>query len=338
MTAFLTALARRLGFLVLVIAGVTVVTFAISHLIPGDPARLIAGPRASPALIAHMRADLGLDRPVWEQYGTYISQLARGDLGTSILTGRPVAGELAARIPATLELMFAAFVLTLAIGIPLGVAAALYKDGPLDHLLRGVSAGTVSVPAFWFALILLLAFYGWLGWAPGSGRFGDGAPPLGITGFYLLDALLTGDVRAFATALSHLALPALTLAVVNVGAVVRIIRASMIEALGEDYIRTARAAGLSERKVVFGYALRNALIPFVTVLGMAVAEMLYGAVVVETVFGWPGTGAYVVNAVFNLDFPVIMGFTVVASAFYVTVNLLVDIAYTLIDPRMRSAL
>lgn len=329
-------LARRVVFLIAVVIGVTMITFALSRVAPGDPARMIAGPRASTELVESIREDLGLDRPLPEQYLRYAGELLEGDLGLSIQTGRPVAAELVRRIPATLELMLCTLIVTLCLGIPLGAVAAAYKDRWPDQIIRGASALAISTPAFWLALLLLFLFYQNLDWAPAGGRI-DGAPPSSVTGFYLIDALLAGDLPALADALHHLALPVLTLSLISAGSVVRIIRASMLDVLSEDYIRTARANGFSERRVIGDHALRNALIPFVTVLGMGIAEMLYGAVIVETIFSWPGTGAYVANAIFNLDFPVIMGFTLIASIFYVLVNLSVDLIYARLDPQMREA-
>jgi len=329
-------LARRFFALILVVFAVSLVTFAISHLAPGDPARLIAGPRASPAQLAEIRDELGLDRSIAYQYGVYVSHSLRGDLGKSIVTGRPVLGEIALRVPATLELMLSALLVSLAIGIPLGVAAALMQNRILDHAIRGFSAMSVSIPAFWLAPLLILLFYGVLGMFPASGRL-DLEPPATITGFLLIDSLLAGDLQAFADAAAHLVLPVATLSLLDMGAIARLVRGQMIEVLAEDYVRTARASGLPERVVIIRHALRNSLIPLVTVLGMSLAQLLYGSVVIESLFGWPGTGSYVVNAIFALDFPVIMGFTVLVSTAYVVINLLVDIIYMMLDPRIQAA-
>lgn len=327
--------ARRLVFLLLVVFGVSLITFAISHLAPGDPARVIAGPRATAAQLAHVRHELGLDRPLPEQYLRYAGKVLHGDLGASTVTGQPILGELAARAPATLELMGLALIVAVAAGVPLGVWAALRKDGWADQLIRvGATAG-VSIPAFWLAPLLIILFYGVLHWLPGSGRL-DVDPPHAVTGFMLIDSLLAGDLAAFADAAAHLALPVLTLALLDMGAVARLVRSQMIEVLQEDYVRTARANGLPERTVILRYAVRNALIPLITVLGLSIAQMLYGSVIIESLFAWPGTGSYVVGAIFNLDLPVVMGFAIVASVAYVGVNLGVDILQMLLDPRIRE--
>lgn len=334
--SFFNVVWRRLVLLVFVVIGVTIVTFVISHMIPGDPARLMAGERASRELVENMRQQLGLDRPLYEQYLTYVADLARGDFGISIRTRRPVADDLVRFFPATIELAVTALVFAIAVGIPLGVISAVYKDRPIDHLTRTVSVAGISMPAFWLGLLLILVFYGKLGWLPGSGRIDPGLAPPTATGFLLIDCVIAGDVAALWSALKHLFLPALTLGFVHVGVVTRQIRSSMLEVMQEDYVRTARAGGLARRSIIFGHALRNALIPSVTMIGLAFGDLLYGAVLTETVFAWPGMGNYVVQSIDSLDFPAIMGFTVVASTAYVIINLLVDLTYMLLDPQIRS--
>lgn len=320
-----------------VLVGVTLITFAIARVVPGDPAHLIAGTRASPEIIAEIRQNLGLDQPLYQQYISYMSDLFQGDLGTSIVTNRPVLEELTSYFPATIELMLFALCIAIVVGITLGVLSAVYKDSILDHVVRVVAIAGISTPSFWLALVLLLFFYGYLGVLPGPGRI-DGMidAPTDITGLYLIDSLLIGNYEAFRSAFSHIILPALTLAIVSIGGFVRIIRSSMLDVLSEDYIRTARATGLSNRTIVFNHALRNALIPFITVLAVDIASLLFGSVIVETIYSWPGAGSYVLNAIFALDFPVIMGFTVIVSIVYVLVNLAVDIAYSIVDPQIRE--
>lgn len=330
----LTLIARRLAFLVLVVLGVSVITFIISNAVPGDPARLLAGPRATPEQITEMRVQLGLDRPLPERYVRHLGRVLQGDLGTSIVDNQPVGRALLKRIPATVELMLSALVLSLVIGIPLGVLAAVRKGGWVDHLVRGWSVLGISLPAFWLGLAFILVFYGGLGILPASGRL-TGAPPPHVTGFYTLDALLAADLRTFADAVRHLFLPALTIAFGEIGNTARLVRTSMIETLQEDYVLLARASGIPERQVVFRDALRNALIPFTTLMGLALASMLYGGVVIEAVFAWPGVGRYVVDAIFNLDFAVVMAFTIVVSIAYVLINLVVDIIYMALDPQVR---
>ncbi|MFN9764081.1 MAG: ABC transporter permease [Pseudomonadota bacterium] len=327
---------RRLAMLVLVIFGVSVICFVISRLIPGDPAQMMLGPRATPQAIAEMRSRLGLDQPVTTQYIQYMSDLLRGDFGVSIITRQPVLGELWSYIPATLELMLMAMVLSIVVGVPLGVLTALRRDTWVDNLGRGLAILGISAPTFWLGLMLMLLLYAELGWLPGSGRLDIGVtPPPHVTGLYLIDAAIAGDGLAWRSAFNHLLLPAITLALASVGTVVRLVRGSMIEVLSEDYIRTARAYGLAPWRIHFVYALKNALIPFVTVLGLELASLLFGSVVVESVFAWPGVGNHVLGAILNLDFPVIMGFTVLASVVYVLATLLVDLAYLMLDPRIQ---
>ncbi|ARU92712.1 ABC transporter permease [Tatumella citrea] len=333
--SFWSLIRQRSWGLLLVVTGVCMITFIISHLIPGDPARLLAGDRASDEIVQHIREQLGLNLPLWEQFLRYMEQLLHGDLGTSIRTGRPVLEDLKTYFPATLELACCALLIALLAGIPLGVLSAVYKNRWLDHLVRLLALTGISTPAFWLGLGVIVLFYGKLNLLPGGGRLDDWLdPPQRVTGFYLIDSLLSGDMDVFVNALQHLILPATTLAFVHLGIVARQIRSAMLEQLSEDYIRTARASGLSRFTVVVRYALPNALIPSVTVLGLALGDLLYGAVLTETVFAWPGMGAYVVSSIQALDFPAVMGFAIVVSFAYVLVNLLVDLLYLWIDPRM----
>lgn len=333
--SFWSLIRQRTWGLLLVVAGVCVITFIISHLIPGDPARLLAGDRASDEIVQHIRQQLGLDLPLWQQFIRYVEQLLRGDLGMSIRTGRPVLEDLKTFFPATLELAFCALLIALIVGIPLGVLSAVYKNRWLDHLVRLLALTGISTPAFWLGLGVIVLFYGKLNLLPGGGRLDDWIdPPAHITGFYLIDSLLSGDMQAFSNAVTHLILPATTLAFVHLGIVARQIRSAMLEQLSEDYVRTALASGLTRFTIVVRYALPNALIPSITVLGLALGDLLYGAVLTETVFAWPGMGAYVVSSIQALDFPAVMGFAIVVSFAYVLVNLLVDLLYLLIDPRM----
>ena len=313
---------QRCWGLILVVAGVCVITFIISHLIPGDPARLLAGDRASDEIVRHIRQQLGLDLPLWQQFARYVDALLHGDLGTSIRTGRPVLKDLKTFFPATLELAFCALLIALLVGIPLGVLSAVYRNRWTDHLVRLMALTGISTPAFWLGLGVIVLFYGKLDWLPGSGRLDDWFdPPTRVSGFYLLDSLLEGNIEVFFNAL-------------HLGIVARQIRSAMLEQLNEDYIRTALASGLPKFTIVVRYALPNALIPSITVLGLALGDLLYGAVLTETVFAWPGMGAYVVSSIQALDFPAVMGFAIVVSFAYVLVNLVVDLLYLWIDPRM----
>lgn len=275
------------------------------------------------------------DLPLWQQFARYVDALLHGDLGTSIRTGRPVLEDLKTFFPATLELAFCALLIALLVGIPLGVLSAVYRNRWTDHLVRLMALTGISTPAFWLGLGVIVLFYGKLDWLPGSGRLDDWFdPPTRVSGFYLLDSLLEGNIEVFFNALQHLILPAATLAFVHLGIVARQIRSAMLEQLNEDYIRTALASGLPKFTIVVRYALPNALIPSITVLGLALGDLLYGAVLTETVFAWPGMGAYVVSSIQALDFPAVMGFAIVVSFAYVLVNLVVDLLYLWIDPRM----
>ncbi len=268
-------ISNRLAMLVLVMLGVSVITFVISRVIPGDPAVLLAGPRATPERIAELQAQLGLDAPLVEQYHRYLGGMLQGDFGQSIMTRRPVAEELFGYLPATLELMLTALMLSLAIGVPLGVATALARDRSVDIIGRGIAITGISTPAFWLGLLLILLFYGVLGLLPGSGRLDVGIPPPPrVTGLYTIDGIIAGEWLAVRSAINHLLLPAITLAIASIGLVVRMIRASMIEVLAEDHIRTVRAYGIKRRRIVLRYALPNALMPFVTVMGLELASLL----------------------------------------------------------------
>lgn len=327
---------RRLTALIPVLFGVTLCVFLISHAIPGDPAAMIAGQRASQETIENIRKTHGLDRPLYEQYIRYINDLLHGDLGTSIRNQRPVTQDLRAFFPATLELALAAMLLCLVVGLPLGILAAVKRNKLADHLTRVFSVIGVSTPVFWLGLMLLLLFYRTLDLLPGSGRIGIYfSPPPAVTGLYSIDAALAGDTALLADVLAHLVLPAFCLSYVYLAIVTRIVRSSMINSLGQDYIVTARANGLSEWRVIGKHALKNSLIPTITIVGLSVGELLGGAILTETIFSWPGMGKYVVDSVSYLDFPAIMGFTLVVSLAYVLINLCVDVLYAFANPQIR---
>lgn len=327
---------RRLLAIIPVLFGVTLCVFLLSHAIPGDPATMIAGQKASQETIDNIRRIHGLDRPLHEQYVRYMSDLFRGDLGMSIRNQRPVAEDLKTYFPATLELALAAMFLCLAVGIPLGILAAVKRNKLADHLTRIFSVVGVSTPVFWLGLMLLLVFYRNLDLLPGSGRLDVYfSPPTTITGMYTLDALLAGNWPVLGDAFAHIILPAFCLSYVYLAIITRIVRSSMINSLEQDYVVTARANGLSERAVIGRHALKNSLIPTITIVGLSIGELLGGAILTETVFGWPGMGKYVVDSVNSLDFPAIMGFTLVVSLVYVFINLCVDILYAVVNPQIR---
>ena len=328
---------RRLGWTVIVVFGVTLITFLISRVIPGDPALLLAGPRASPELLEQIREQLGLNQALPAQYMAYLANLSSGDFGLSIQTGQPALSEVLRYMPATIELMLLALLISGTVGVFLGVMTAVYKDTLFDNVVRGLASIGISTPSFWLGLILIVVFYSWLNLLPGAGRL-DGAlaPPPAITHFFTVDALLAKDWLALKSAINHIILPAITLSLISIGAILRLVRSSMIDVLAEDYIRTARAHGIRRHVIIFNHGLRNALIPFVTVLGLELATLLFGSVVVESVFAWPGIGSYVLSAILSLDFPVIMCFTFLTSIVYVLANLLVDLLYMLLNPQIRE--
>src|SRR5690348_4982014 len=331
-------IARRLLLMVVAALGVTVISFAISHAVPADPVVSNLGQQASqrPEIVAAFRARWGLDRPLYEQYLTFVGNLVHGDLGTSINTRRPVATDVSQFLPATIELSTVSILFAVVLGLPLGILAALRRDGPIDHLARLVSLVGVSIPIFWLATVSLVVFYAALQIAAGPGRLGPQitAPP-STTGFLTIDSLLAGDLSAFGSAVNHLILPGLVLGSSVMGLITRVTRSSLLEVLGQDYVRTARAKGLVERAVIVRHALRNALIPTVTVLGLAYGSLLSGAVLTETIFAWPGLGRYAYQSAVSNDFPAIMGVTFVIALMYILVNLIVDLSYVFLDPQIR---
>lgn len=327
---------RRLAMLLLVLFCVSMGTFLMSNVMPGDPAQVIAGPHASQETIQSIRHQLGVDKPLPVQYADYMSRLVHGDLGQSITTNHPVSEDLKQVFPATLELIIYAFLVALVVGIPLAVLAAVRPNSWFDRIASVLSLGGISMPLFWLGLVAILVFYGKLGLLPSSGRLSSTMPaPPHITGLYTIDAAMTGYWASFVDAVKHLVLPVLSLAYVQLAIVVRQLRASMIDVLALDYVRTARAAGLAPRTVIVRFGLRNALVPMLTVIGVAFGSLLGGAVVTETVFGWPGMGNYVVKAIATLDFPAIMGSTLVIAFAYVLLNLVVDLVNIYLNPVVR---
>jgi peptide/nickel transport system permease protein len=315
----------------------TLVVFLIATQVPGDPVLAQLGDlqAADPEMVARYRARWGLDRPIWEQYLYFLKGLTEGDFGMSISTQRPVVEDIRQYAPATIELATISFVLSIAIGVPLGVLAAIRRDTWVDHIARAVSLIGVSAPTFWLAFIMLAVFYGGLQIAPGPGRIDiQYTPPMGVTGIYLIDAALAGDWPAWRNIAAHLILPSIVLASGTLGLITRTTRASMLEAMTQDYVRVARAKGLTERQVTIGHLLPNALIPVVTLGGLAYAVLLTGAVMTETIFSWPGLGRYTFRSAVALDFPGIMGITLVVAVVYLGINLLTDLSYALLDPRV----
>lgn len=329
-------LLRRLALLVPILFGVTFVVFAAVRMVPGDPAQVMLGERATPETVAKLRQELGLNRPPALQFFSYAAGVTHGDLGRSITTGETVTHEIARRFPATVELSLAAMAIALAVGVPVGILAATRRGSWLDVLGTTGALVGVSMPIFWLGLVLMLVFSAFWRVTPLSGRLDLALDVPMVTGFYLIDSLIQGDLRAFGSALHHLILPAFTLATVPMAVLARMTRAAMLEVLGADYVRVARAKGLAEQVVVWRHALGNAWIPIVTVAGLQLGTLLSGAVMTETLFAWPGIGSLAVNAVFARDFPLLQGCVIVFAASFVLINLATDLLYTQLDPRLRG--
>jgi peptide/nickel transport system permease protein len=328
---------QRLLFVIPTLFGVSVISFALTYLLPGNPALVKAGALATPDVVQDIERRMGLDRPLAVQYWRHVSGLLRGDLGESASTGRPVLEDFRQRMPATLELTLASLLIAVAIGIPLGVLSAVHRDSILDQASRLLGVGGVAMPSFWTGLLMLYVFFYLLGVAPPPlGRLGaEVSPPTRITGLYVVDAALTGNGAALISALHHLVLPALTLGFAVMAPLTRMVRATMLEILESDYVKAAWAAGLPRRQVVYGDALRNALIPTITLLGVIFGFLMAGNVVVEMVFAWPGLGHYAVTSLLTKDPGPIQSFVLFVAVMYVCVNLAVDLLYGLADPRIR---
>jgi peptide/nickel transport system permease protein len=320
------------------IFGILVVCFLLTRALPGDPAAYFAGDMADEASIEQVRENLGLNQSMPMQFVSYVSDLAQGDLGVAISTGQTVTQELAKRLPASLELTLGALLLSLVIAIPLGVLAATRPNTWVDHLCRFLVTAGVSLPTFFTGLALLYVFYYLLGWAPPPiGRLDMMfLPPETVTGFYTIDSLIAGDWALFTASLAQMALPVITLALFTLAPIARMTRAAMLQTLASDYVRTARAAGLSGRRVLVTYAFRNALLPVVTTLGMVFSFVLGANVLVEKVFAWPGIGSFAVEALVVSDYAAVQGFVLSMALLFVSLNLLIDLAYTLIDPRVSE--
>ena len=322
---------------VFVLIGVSSLTFFMMIIMPGDPATILLETTGglNPEAVEKFRERWGFDKPPYMQYLTFMGNLLRGDFGESFVTRREIRDELGAFLPATAELSIVAFIMAIAMAIPAGILAAVKRNGPADHVVRVVSLFGASVPIFWFAIILLLVLFYYLGWVPSSQRIGITLDvPQTVTGFYTIDTLIAGDFRGFLSSLHHLALPAFVLAFSVVGLLARVTRTSMLEVLGEDYIRTARAKGLHNRIVLYRHALRNALIPTVTILGLLVGGLLSGAVLTETIFAWPGLGRFAVQSIFFLDRAAVTSVALIIGVAYSTANLIVDVIIAILDPRI----
>ena len=334
-----TFLVRRLGGVALVILGITLVTFVTLHLFPADPARLLAGPGADEGQIRAIRQDLGLDRPLPVQYARYLRDLARGNLGRSIQTGQPVADDLAKRLPATLELAVVTMLVYIGLAVPLGILAAVTRWRWPDLLIRLVAVGGLAIPPFWLGFLLQLVLYRELGWLQQAvGRIAPSLPPPPfVTGFYLVDAPLAGDWSVLRSAAVQLIMPVTCLVLSRLGVGVKLTRTSMLEVIGSDYVRTARAKGLAERLVMRRHVLRNAWLPTLTILGFSFAQLLTASVLTETIFQWNGIGSYAVQSANTLDFPGINGVSLFAGLAFLLANLATDVLYAVADQKIRLA-
>lgn len=327
---------RRVLLLIPVLIGLTVIMFAIARILPGDPVSLAAGPNATQAEIEALAVEFGLDQPIWVQYGQYVSGLMQGDLGTSLLTRRPVAADIAAYLPATLELVFAAMAIAVLIGIPLGLVTAVWRNRWPDYLSQVAAIGAISMPRFFLGLLLQLCFAMWLAWLPLGGRLPIIViPPPSVTGFLTIDSLIAGDWTAFTTALSHLAMPAIAMSLSPLATIMRMMRSSTIEVMQQDYVMTARALGLPRRQIIAKYVARNAVSATLTVIGLYFGWLLGGTVLVETVFDWPGLGLYATKAIISQDMMPVIGVALVIGLLFVLANLVIDLLYGVINPKVR---
>jgi ABC-type dipeptide/oligopeptide/nickel transport system permease component len=328
---------KRMLLIIPNLIGVIIVTFLLTRALPGDPAAYFAGPAADKQAVEQVRVSLGLDKPLIVQFGRYIGDLFRGNLGNSLSTGQPVVTEIKNRLPASAELTLFGLILSMMIAVPLGILAAVKQGSWIDHTCRVVATAGVSLPVFFTGLLLVYVFYFKLGWSPAPlGRLDAFATtPPKITGFYLFDSLATGQFETFRAALSQLLLPGFTLCIFSLAPIARMTRASMLAVLASEFVRTARASGLDNRTVIITYAFRNAMLPVVTTLGMVFSFLLGANVLVEKVFAWPGIGSYAVEALITSDFAPVQGFVLTMAILYVVLNLIIDILYGVIDPRVR---
>lgn len=326
---------KRFLTIVPVLIGVSLIVFGFIHLIPGDPAVTMLGERATPERVAEIRTQLGLDRPLYVQYLIYVGKILQGDLGNSILRGDPVLHDLARRFPATVELALSAITLAVLIGVPMGIVAAVWRNSVFDALSRLVALTGVSMPIFWLGLMLAWIFGVVLGLLPTGFRMNTSIVIPPVTNLYLVDSLLAGDGEAFVASLRHLVLPALALCTIPMAVIARMTRASLLEILSQDYIRTAESKGLPQRAVILRHAMRNALLPVMTVTGLQTGRLLAGAILTETIFSWPGIGLWIFEAIQARDYPIVQGATLFIATIFVAVNLITDLLYAVVDPRIR---
>jgi peptide/nickel transport system permease protein len=327
---------KRLLWIPVVLYLVATLVFFLTHIVPGSAVRILLGPHAGEAEIKHVTQEYGLDKPLWRQYLIYMGKLCKGDLGRSIVTGRSVLQDLEIYFPATLELTLVSLLLIITVGIPLGVISAVHRNSIFDVAARGIAVGGVAMPQFWLGLMLILLFSYHLGWLPMNGRLDLVlSPPQKITGLYVLDSLFTSNWYIFKNALIHLILPAFTLAITNLSTTTSMVRSSMLKTLNEDFILMAKAYGHSSFKVHYVYALKNSLVSAISVIGLTTGYLLGGAVLVETVFDWPGIGLYAAQSILHVDYAPVVGVAIFTAFLYAIINLVTDLMYTFFDPRIR---
>ncbi|MGM0499290.1 MAG: ABC transporter permease [Bacillota bacterium] len=326
---------KRLLALIPILIGVAIIVFLIVHLIPGDPAQTMLGERASDEALAKLREDMGLNDPLPVQFWRYVKDLLRGDLGRSIMSNNPVSEELSKRFPATLELSSFAMIFAVFVGVPAGIFASINQNSWFDNLSMLVALMGVSMPIFWLGLMFIWLFAVELGWFPPSSRIGVGLEFTPITNLYVIDSIIQLNFNALKDILHHLVLPAVALGTIPMAIIARMTRSSMLEVLKKDYIRTAYAKGLKKKMVIFKHALKNAMVPIITVVGLQFGVLLGGAVMTETIFSWPGLGKYLVDAIYARDFPIVQGGILFFAGVFVLVNLIVDLSYALVDPRIQ---
>jgi peptide/nickel transport system permease protein len=326
---------KRFLTVVPVLVGISIIVFGFIHLIPGDPAVTMLGERATPERVKEVRTQLGLDEPLYTQYFIYLGKIVRGDLGASILRGDPVLLDLVRRFPATVELAFSAILIAVLVGIPAGIVSAVWRNSLFDGCSRIMALTGVSMPIFWLGLMLAWVFGVLLGWLPTGFRLGTNVTLVAVTHFNLLDSVLTGNGTALIASVRHLVLPAVALSTIPMAVITRMTRASLLEVLSQDYIRTAESKGLPQRAVVLRHAMRNALLPVMTVTGLQVGRLLAGAILTETIFSWPGIGLWIYEAIQARDYPIVQGATLFIATIFVTVNLVTDCLYATVDPRIK---
>lgn len=330
---------RRLLLALPALFGLLVLTFIMLRVLPNDPSAALAGENATPEQIAAVRKAYGFDEPLWKQFVIYVGQVARADLGNSIISNRPVTSDIAWRLPATIELTFVALLFAAGVGIPLGTLAAVWHNSPFDHIMRIVTVGGLAIASFWFAIILQIVFSMELDWLPLRGRFPVGvAAPSAITGFYLIDSLLTLRFDLFGQALAHIAMPALTLSLPGLASIARFTRAGVLETMQKDFVHYAEAAGYATRRIIWRYVLRNSVVAATTQIGLLFGTLISSAVAVEAIFDWPGVGSYAVSAILTSDYKAVLAVTLVVGVIYAIVNIAVDVVHAMLDPRVAETL